>query len=141
MSVQLFIFFFAITLFIFYWVIGGALFAAIAYIRTAKLRTARFSTLFTLTALAVTYGASRAAYHFGKETIDSCSAEAISFADRFMAVFGCGVLEFTLVSIIGFAVLFVAGLFFLLISRAENQSWIDHEALGEDQEELSFDNV
>ncbi len=115
----------SIILFLVYWLVGGVFFAIIALFRASKIRKAQFSCLFTLTSLACAVAASIAGTQLGGRAIHQCLRQADGYFSSLAAVISCGVLPLTFSALIGMLVLIIAGLFFLLISRSRNQSWVD----------------
>lgn len=115
----------SMILFFVYWIVGGVFFAIITLFRTSKIRKAQFSCLFTLTSLACAIAASLAGTQIGGRAIRRCLIQTDGYFDSLAAVISCGVLPLTFSALIGLLALIIVGIFFLLISRSRNQSWVD----------------
>lgn len=120
-------------LFLAYWILGGALFASVWYIRHMKIHKARFGCLFTLSALVSAIGASYTGSILGKDQIDVCMVQANSLIDEISAVLGCGAIAFGLMAIAWVFLLGGLGIFALIVSRSFNQSWMDDDPEGKDE--------
>lgn len=117
----------AAVLFLLYWIIGGVIFATIAVTQVIKLKKTRFSVLFTMLSVVCALAASRTGLFLAQDSVQPCLAEAGDRLERFSAILACGILEITLAGTIWFIALIGFGLLLLLLSRAENQSWIDSD--------------
>ena len=115
------------VLFLAYWILGGALFVSIGYIRHMSIRKARFGCLFTLSALVSAVGASYTGYILGESQIVSCLEGAEGLIDEISGVLGCGAISFGLMAIGWFFLLGALGVFALIVSRSFNQSWMDDD--------------
>ena len=125
--------------FLLYWVFGGVFFAAITILRVIKLRRGRFSCLFTILTAGFAYGAAYSGLAFGEMRIEACVRQANGFFETIAAVFGCGILEIMTAGLLWFLLLLVCGFAILMISRAENQSWVDSKkGLGDEEEGVVY---
>lgn len=122
-----------------YWILGGVVFATIAFLSVLKLRKVRFSCLFTIATLLSAYGASYLGMQMGEREISSCLLTADSFLDKLSSIIGCGIFSLFIAGAIGFAVLIGVGAIILFISRAANQSWIDSDEGVREEQNLMFD--
>ena len=123
-ELQSFIWPLALFWFLIYWIGGGVLFSILALFRSSKLRKTRFSCLFTLLAAGCGYGAAHLGMRMGEKQIDACLVEATGLLEAFAAMIGCGIFQMMFSGIAFGIVLFVFGLFFMLISRSKKQSWV-----------------
>ncbi len=118
-----------------YWLFGGVFFAVVTIARVVKLRRGRFSCLFTLLTIGFSYGAAYTGLAFSRERVDACLIEAVGFFDTIAAVFACGILEILAAGALWFSLLLVCGFAVLILSKAENQSWVDSKQGFEDKDE------
>lgn len=130
-----------ITLFLAYWIIGGALIASVSFIRNMKMNKARFSCLFTLTALFCAIGATYAGLLLSREDAEGCVEGASNVSDAVASFIGCSVLSLSIMAIAGFIALGLISMFLLLLSRSWNQSWMDDERPDDSDLEFSFENM
>lgn len=131
----------ALTWFVIFWLVGGVFFAIISVMRTAKLRKAHFSCLFTLSTLLAACGAAYGGLYLGQGQIETCMVEAQDYFDALAAVYGCGVLELFAAAGLAFLALVFVGFILLFICRPKNDSWVDsHEGLKKEVE-ISFDRA
>ncbi len=117
----------AVLWFLIFWILGGVFFAIVTLARVTKLRKARFSCLFTLLSMSFAYGAAYSGMYFGAKRIRFCLHEASAFVDVLAAIFGCGILEMIASGGLWFIGLLACGFVVLIVSRAENQSWVDND--------------
>ncbi len=126
-----------------YWVFGGVFFATITIFRVIKLRRGRFSCLFTILTAGFAYGAAYSGLALSRVRVEMCLRKAHGFFDTIAAVFACGILEILAAGLLWFLLLLVCGFIILIISKADNQSWVDSKkGLGDEEDELMyFDEV
>ncbi len=124
--------------FIVYWIVGGVLFALVAFSRVTKLRRALFSTLFTIESFLLGLLVAFAGTYSAEEQIATCVAESQDIFGDLASVIACGVLEHMVAGFIGFIVLIIAGLLTYFASRATNQSWLDSDVDEDRQEQVFF---
>lgn len=118
----------SIILFLFYWLVGGVLFAIVGLLRPIKIRKAQFSCLFTLSSLLVAIGAAFSGTAIAGRPIARCLERADGYFDSLAAVISCGVLPLSLATFVGFILLILLGSLLMLLSLSKNQSWIDERS-------------
>ncbi|MFA6131008.1 MAG: hypothetical protein WC730_01990 [Patescibacteria group bacterium] len=128
----------ALFQFPFFWIAAGTIFAVLCLAQGRKIKKALFSFLFTFATIVTCCGSAWTGGMLGKEKIFSCLAEAQGVAESLAAVIGCGILEYVIACAIWFVALLVMGFFLLLLSRADNQSWMS-DASEETEANFSFD--
>mgnify|MGYP001594022593 CR=1 FL=1 len=114
----------AIIWFLLYWVLGGVFFAVIAIMRLGRVRTVRFSCLFTLLALCLGAGASYLGLSRARDVVSACLADATTKAETIAAIFGCGFANILSSFLLGAAVLTIGGFILMSISKSKSKPWI-----------------
>lgn len=123
--------------FILYWIFGGVFFYAITLLRVEKLRKAQFSCLFTFASLLAGFGAARMGLILGQSSIRACIEPGQDVFGRLASIIVCGILELVATGLLWFIILIIIGFIILLLSRSENQSWIDsNKPLEDEMDEL-----
>lgn len=130
-----------LTLFLVYWVIGGAFFALFAFMRQAKYRRAQFGCLYTIISAGCAVAATYSTALFESENVNACLTESSDVFDKLAALFGCGVMGLTLMTLLWLIVLAALSGVVMYFSRAQNQSWMDEDHVDEYELEVSFDSV
>jgi hypothetical protein len=124
-----------------YWIVGGVVFAIIAFTRSLKLRRVRFSTYFTLLSVIMGFGASYGGMRLAIRNGTTCAVDQAGFVDTVSGVIACGILEFSAAGLLGFITLLILGSLLMVLSRAKNQSWVDSDMGLEDAGEVTFENL
>jgi len=126
-----------------FWIFGGVFFAIVAMMRVSKIRRARFSCLYTLLTAAFAYGAGYSGLLLGEARVAVCLQEAHGIFDTLAAVFGCAIFEILATGAVWFLLLLITGFFAMYLSKADNQSWVDSGADGEDEYDrmVTFDEA
>lgn len=114
----------AILWFLLYWILGGVLFAAVAIMRLGRIRTVRFSCLFTLLALVVGVGASYLGLSRAQGVVSACLSQATSKAETVAAIFGCGFANIVSWFLLGACVLTIGGFIIMAVSKSKSKPWI-----------------
>ncbi len=133
------IFFVSFIVFLFYWIIGGALLATVSFIRNAKIRKARFGCLYTIAAALSAFGAVYSASILGEHEIGTCLAGSTDFFQGLASLLACGMLPIIVMVLSWFAGLGLIGLFLIYISRSHNQSWMDRKYEEDADLEITFE--
>lgn len=110
--------------FLVYWVLGGVFFAIITVMRLGRLRKVRFSCLFSIFSLLVGVGAAYTGMKGSQEAVGDCLGQAVSNAEKMMAVLGCGAASIFGMFLLGSLVLTVGGFFIMVISKSKTKPWI-----------------
>ena len=110
--------------FLVYWVLGGVFFAIITVMRLGRLRKVRFSCLFSILSLLVGVGAAYTGMKGSQEAVSDCLGQAVSNAEKMMAVFGCGAASIFGMFLLGSFVLTVGGFLIMVISKSKTKPWI-----------------
>jgi hypothetical protein len=126
-----FIILFSIIWFVVYWVLGGVFFAVVTMVRLGRLRKVRFSCLFTILSLIVGVGAAHTGITSSRSAVQDCLADAVSNAQKMVAVFGCGAASILGMFLLGAFVLTAGGFLIMAISKSKSQPWIvlDHDEM------------
>jgi hypothetical protein len=119
--------------FLLYWVLGGVFFAVIAIMRLGRIRTVRFSCLFSFLSLVAGVGASYMGLSKSQGAIESCVASATKKAEIIVGIFGCGLANILTWFLLGASVLVLGGFAIMAISKSKSKPWI---VLDEQEEEL-----
>ena len=123
----------SILWFVVYWVLGGVFFAIVTMMRLGRLRKVRFSCLFSLLSLIVGIGVAYSGIKGSQEAVRGCLGQALTNAEKMVAVFGCGATSVFGMFLLGALVLTVGGFLIMAISKSKSQPWIvlDHDEMQE----------
>ena len=124
-----------------YWILGGVFFAAVTFMRSIKLRRVRFSTYFSILSLIVAFGAAFGGMQLSYENGTTCTVPGAGFTETLSGVIGCGILEFVGIGFVGFIVLLFLGSLLMVLSKAQNQSWVDSDMGIDEEVEITFENM
>ncbi|MBI4256887.1 hypothetical protein HY626_02420 [Candidatus Uhrbacteria bacterium] len=121
----------SILWFLIYWVLGGVFFAVVTMVRLGRLRKVRFSCLFTILSLVVGVGVAYSGIKGSQEAVNGCLAEAVTNAQKMIAVFGCGAASIFGMFLLGALLLTIGGFLIMAISKSKSQPWIvlDHDEM------------
>jgi len=106
----------AVLWFLFYWVLGGAVFAVISVFRPGRLKKARFSCLFTVMTAASATGAAFFGMRWANEASRECIELAQSNLEGFVGFFGCSLVSLTMSFLAGAVAVMVLGWIALWLS-------------------------
>jgi len=109
--------------FLLYWIIGGIFFACVALLRLIRLRKARFSCLFSLTAALCALFAAWGSTTWIEKTADDCSVFPIDQA-TITVLLSCGGVKLMISAIVGFVLLVVIGFGLLKLSSWKDRTWL-----------------
>jgi len=104
--------------FLFYWIVGGALFSLVAVFRVGRLKKAQFSCLFSLGTLMIAVGAALFGLRWGSISSYECIQTSLSNIEGFVGFFGCSVVALMMSFIAGAVVVLLWGTLSLLLSPA-----------------------
>lgn len=109
--------------FFLYWIIGGVFFACVALLKLIRLRKARFSCLFSLTAALCALAAAWGSTVWIEKTAGDCLTFPI---DRvaITVLFSCGGVKLVVSAIVGFILLVVIGFGLLKFSSWKDRTWL-----------------
>ena len=125
----------SILWFVVYWVLGGVFFAIVTMMRLGRLRKVRFSCLFTILSFFVGVGVAYSGMKGSQEAVKNCLGQALTNAEKMVAVLGCGATSIFGMFLLGALVLTVGGFLIMAISKSKSQPWIvlDHEEIHEQE--------
>ncbi|HBR80830.1 MAG: hypothetical protein UX09_C0020G0013 [Candidatus Uhrbacteria bacterium GW2011_GWE2_45_35] len=121
---MLFISTLAVVWFFLYWIIGGVFFACVALLRLIRLRKARFSCLFTLSAAVCAFLAAWFSTVWLERTASGCLADLPRGREALVLVFSCGFIQFLASAAAGLVVLLLIGFILLKLSSWKDRSWL-----------------
>ena len=113
----------AVIWFFFYWIIGGVFFACVALLRLIRLRKARFSCLFSLTAALCALAAAWGSTIWIEKTTGDCPVFPIDQA-AITVLFSCEGVKLIISAITGFVLLVVIGFGLLKLSSWKDRIWL-----------------
>lgn len=91
---------FTLLLFLLNWILGGVVYAIASFSYVRRMRTALFSSLFTLFSLVIAAGFAGFGMILGKAASVDCAIEAEGMIDRTSETIACGASAYTIVGII-----------------------------------------
>jgi len=114
----------AIVWFFLYWIIGGVFFACVALLRLRRLRKARFSCLFSLSAAICALGAAWGSTVWIERAAVGCLENLPRGKEALLLVFECGFFQFIFSAMAGLLVLIVIGFGLLKLSSWKDRTWL-----------------
>jgi len=114
----------AVIWFFAYWIIGGVFFACVALLRLIRLRKARFSCLFTLSAGVCAFLAAWGSTVWLERSATECLAELPRGREALATVFSCGFFQFLASAAAGLVILLLLGFILLKLSSWKDRSWL-----------------
>ncbi|PJA46788.1 hypothetical protein CO172_03560 [Candidatus Uhrbacteria bacterium CG_4_9_14_3_um_filter_36_7] len=118
--------FFALIIFLFYWIFGGVFFAILALLRLRRIYKVRFSCLFTFTSIGCALAATWTGKYWIQNPESVCVQRAVSLINPFVSFFTCSFFTFIVAVLVWAIVLVVIGSLFLLVSRTDEETWLGH---------------
>lgn len=113
----------AVIWFFLYWIIGGVFFACVALLRLIRLRKARFSCLFSLTAAICASAAAWGSTTWIEKAAGNCLIFPIDQA-ALTVLFTCGGIQLVVSVFAGFVLLIVIGFGLLKLSSWKDRTWL-----------------
>ena len=129
-----FVWLLSVIWFVFYWLFGGVLFAAVALTRFGRVRKVRFSCLFTALAAIMGHASARIGMTLAEESQQECLAAAKTQAEAITAIFGCGAVGVFGIFLFGAVLLALGGFLIMAISTSKNKPWIRFDETKEGEE-------
>jgi len=114
----------AVIWFFLYWIIGGIFFACVALLRLIRIRKARFSCLFSLSAALCALAAAWGSTVWLERAAVMCPKNSSRGAEAIGEIFACGFLQLAVSALAGLAVLILIGFGLLKLSSWKDRSWL-----------------
>ena len=113
--------------FLFYWLLGGVLFAVIAIARLGRVRKVRFSCLFSLWSLFLGIAAAVGGMYLAQDAVQQCMDDAQTRMELAAAVFGCGFVGVLGAFLLGAVLLVIGGFIVMSLSKSKAKPWFELE--------------
>ncbi len=108
----------AMLWFVIYWLVGGVIFAVVAFSRLIHLKKAQFSCIFVVLSGLAAYGAAWMAVVSATGNHRACFAKIVGIYDALPAMFACATRETVFSGLLWFVFLMTLGIGLMFISQS-----------------------